>query len=70
MIRQIIRPSEYGMIGPGGPVEAPVPSDTDDASYPDGACYVLKGGNPEDWSAWHSSEGWDLFFKVIIKTGP
>ncbi len=43
---------------------------SDDASYPDGTRYVVNGGNPEDWSAWHSSEDWDLFFKVIIKTGP
>jgi len=43
---------------------------SDDASYPDGTRYVVNGGNPEDWSAWHSSEDWDLFFKAIIKTCP
>jgi hypothetical protein len=42
---------------------------TDDASYPAGTRYVSTGGNPEDWSTWVSI-GWDLLFKVIIKTGP
>jgi len=41
----------------------------EDTSYPDGTRYVSTGGNPEDWSTWHS-EVWDLLFKVIIKTGP
>jgi len=45
-------------------------ANSDDASYPDGTRYVVNGGNPEDWSAWHSSEDWDLFFKAIIKTCP
>jgi hypothetical protein len=40
-----------------------------DASYPDGARYASTGGHPEDWSTWYSA-GWDLQFKVIIKTGP
>ena len=41
----------------------------DDASYPDGTRYTSTGGSPEDWSTWFSA-GWDLRFKVIIKTGP
>jgi hypothetical protein len=42
---------------------------TDDASYPAGTRYASTGGHPEDWSTWYSA-GWDLQFKVIIKTGP
>jgi hypothetical protein len=43
---------------------------SDDTSYPEGARYHSTGGDLEDWSTWHSSLGWDLFFKAIIKTGP